>query len=339
MGKARSLKAAWGVIAVALLGCESLIGADFDRDFDVWQPGDDCLQTCPEGEECNRQLGTCQCAPLGCEVPGQPSQQCGGVVEARCGHAIYCGVCPEGQECTNAGGGAPNQCTPIVGVPCRPQTCQELGQTSGVHFSCGVLVDCNPLPACNGACSNDEVCTSGGCCKPNPPKGKCGQFPDGCGRVVDVACAVGFCMPDGSCCSPTAQETRCVDSMCGLNPTSCPDVYTECVGACESGECLDATHPFCAPTCTGRKCPEGPAALCGLNDDGCGGMIQCHGACPKSGDVCSNDFRCCTPRCPTTPTTCGLNDNGCGGKIQCPGACPAGNSCRPANDGTFSCLP
>jgi hypothetical protein len=353
MSKQGVLRAAVALVALTT-GCEAIIGANFEN-FDVRQPGDPCIETCSAGWTCNRELGECQCVPQTCEAA---SQECGGFIDLSCGQAVDCGACPTGLECTNAGNGAPNQCTPINGAPCQPKTCAELGQNSGVHVSCGILIDCGPAPQCKGGCADQQVCTNDGCCTPSPvrdplqagapkvtgqalfeEKGtECGMFPDGCGGLIEVQCKAATCI-NGHCCSDVCTE----QSSCGLNAsTVCPGVYLECPGNCADGsECLGDARPFCSATCTSRgTCPSIQEANCGANNaDDCGGFIQCFGQCPVPGDICTEALECCTPRCPAKPEVCGANDSGCGTTIQCPGPCPAGGTCMAASDGTFACLP
>lgn len=331
MGKASSLRAACFFLALSSTGCQWLLGTKFEE-FELEGRGTACVEACPQNHECVD--GNCRCSnPQPCGA-----HECGGFIEPNCAHPVECGACPPNFECTNAGNGEPNKCTPVNVTPCRPQTCAELGQTSGVHFSCGILVDCNPLPDCDGKCADDQVCTATGCCTPKEPTG-CGKLPDGCGRVVDVTCKGDAVCVDGECCLPTEEERQCVGSACGLNLTGCPGFFTECRGACGEGEgmCVGTLHPSCNGTCPGRQCPDPAVAVCGLNNDGCDGQIQCFGRCPNPTDVCTSDFNCCTPHCPTMPTACGANDDGCGSKIQCPGPCPAGSVCTSSADGTFAC--
>lgn len=322
-------------------GCQKVIGADF-QEFEIAGPGIGCYEECPAGWHCNIDIGECQCEPALCGSPGLPAHECGGFIEPRCGQPVDCGACPSGQQCINDSNGTPNRCAPEGATPCQPQTCADLGQTSGVHFTCGILIDCNPVPDCQGECSSKQVCTASGCCTPAPPENVgCGKFPDGCGRVIEVGCKGDATCIEGECCALTTAEANCDGMACGQNKTHCEGLYTECPGSCgeSEGECNTSVfHPFCDLKCPqGRKCPE-QGAVCGLNSDGCGGEIQCNGSCPGSG-VCTRDLTCCTPSCPTTPKVCGANDNGCGAMIQCPGPCPAGNTCRNAGDGTFACTP
>lgn len=318
----------WFLVLASLLcafGCEQILGTDFDRRYVT---ASTCVPRCDEGMRCNATTLKCECAPLEVCEPGV----CGALIEPRCGQPIDCGGCASGQFC---GSETPNTCS---ATPCTPQTCEALGQTSGVHATCGILVDCNPAPSCN--CAPGQVCTTNGCCDPfEHHEFACGPLNDGCGRVENVQCDTNSeltCGENNTCC---AQSIACKEpgTTCGIN-VKC-GLLMNCDGSCPEGQTCnyDASqaHHYCGE-CAPR-CPAAPT--CGLNDDvGCPGQtIACDGACPE-GEVClASPFRCCRPACPATPTVCGASDDGCGGTIQCPGPCAPGLTCRSDNAGNFAC--
>lgn len=85
------------------------------------------------------------------------------------------------------------------------------------------------------------------------------------------------------------------------------------------------------PSCVKQTCQQIPAT-CGMQSDGCGGLIDC-GTCPM-GQTCGGGGtpnQCGAPNC--TPITCqqagaecGIIGDGCGGTVDC-GACPTGQTC------------
>lgn len=314
--------------SVSTLGCEQVLGVDFERRYVTL---DSCVPRCGDGTRCNPTTRQCDCDPLlACEADA-----CGAILDPRCGEPIDCGSCPSGQYC---GSETPNRCST---VPCRPLTCAALGQTSGLHPSCGILVDCNPSPTCQ--CAPGQLCTAEGCCDPFTYSNTttCGPVSVGCGRVVNQSCRGNtelLCGADNTCCKPS---TVCDEpgTTCGVN-AKC-GIFIDCEGSCPEPQVCnyDASraHHYCGD-CT-PQCPTN--AVCGPNPDvGCNGQnILCDGTCP-AGEVCVEaPFRCCRPACPATPTACGGNDDGCGGTIQCPGPCPIGQTCVAATVDTFACSP
>lgn len=343
-----------GLTALALTGCQTLIGAEFDEDYTVCEPECDALgfacgtyrDACGNVHDCGQCDAEQQCQNNQCTCVAETCQErnyeCG-AFEDRCGQIQECGPCPSGQFC---GGDDGHTCN---STPCTVQTCAELGLTSGKATSCGVVVNCDPAPACP-ACDPGRVCTpEGECCSPKPrPAGACGYLPDGCGRIELVTCPGDQVCEDGVCCTP---DFECTDAAsCGLNATGCASSHKECQGLCPDGTACErqsAVSPWSCGECE-RACPS--AATCGAaNDDGCGGQIVCFGSCPAGerclaecpeGQSCvANAFECCRPSCPPAPTTCGLNPDGCGGHIECPGPCASGACTRvPGADGdTFQC--
>ena len=89
--------------------------------------------------------------------------------------------------------------------------------------------------------------------------------------------------------------------------------------------CVTPDQP---PACVPQTCAQIPAT-CGMQSDGCGGLIDC-GACAM-GQSCGgggSPNQCGSPNC--TPTTCqaanaqcGIIGDGCGGTIDC-GTCTTG---------------
>ncbi len=92
--------------------------------------------------------------------------------------------------------------------------------------------------------------------------------------------------------------------------------------------------------CVPKSCAD-LGLTCGMNNDGCGGQMDC-GSCasgefcggggyskcgPGSGGVDGGDGGSCMPlTCQALGLTCGMNSDGCGGSIDC-GSCPTAQFC------------
>ena len=176
------------------------------------------------------------------------------------------------------------------------------------------------LASCGGASSSDisdaSVLSDGpgfvngnGTCVPTSCQASgftCGQNADGCGNLLDCGTCSGadFCGGGGF-------------SRCGTG---------------DAGPAPDGG------TCTPKACAD-LGLTCGLNADGCGGVVDC-GQCP-SGQTCglAGFSRCgapaldggpvtsCKPAtCSSLGATCGTAGDGCGGTLDC-GSCTAPAFC------------
>ncbi|MFO0572498.1 MAG: hypothetical protein U1A78_00725 [Polyangia bacterium] len=106
--------------------------------------------------------------------------------------------------------------------------------------------------------------------------------------------------------------------------------------------CLKADIPMCTP----KTCAQ-LGYNCGMQGDGCGGVINCGSCtspqiCGGSGvpGVCGSG---CTPKtCAQQGYTCGPAGDGCGNLIASCGTCPAGQTCGGGGTGvcgTGACTP
>jgi hypothetical protein len=218
------------------------------------------------------------------------------------------------------------------GGTCAPKTCAQLGFDCGPQGDgCGGLLQCGSCPAdqfCGGGGSSkcgSGVVPDGGLCSPKSCAdlgAQCGQQGDGCGRVIDC----------GTCAAP-AYCGGGGTNRCGLGG---PDGGTACV-----------------PT----TCPQ-LGAGCGVQGNGCGGMLDC-GTCTapafcggKGANQCglgsTDGGSLCVPKtCAQLGATCGAQGDGCGGTLAC-GTCasPAycgGNGANKCGlggaDGGSACVP
>jgi hypothetical protein len=225
---------------------------------------------------------------------------------------------------------------------CVPKRCADLGYTCGNNAdTCGGVIDC-------GSCAGAEFCGGGGyskcgtgmssstldggvtTCTPKTcsdyPSGTCGAQTDGCGSVT-IACSstdAGLC-PAGQFCGGGGT------SLCG----SGSDASVSDAGG--SG----------AP-CVPKTCADFPAAACGQQGDGCGGLtVACNAT---DGGFCSGNQFCggggpglcggtlsadagqvvsaCVPKsCANLGNPCGAQGDGCGGMTAVCTTCPTGQFC------------
>lgn len=352
----------FGLLVLALatvsLGCETLIGADFERRFRLARPGELLdggtvkdfvpLQSCQDnGASCGsfrdeaRGLevycgscpaeqvcidNKCTCDPVSC---GDLGVECG-YLSNGCNSLQYCGSCEQlyPNDPTKAYCHADGKCGDATGLP---KTCEEL-RAQGRNAECGEVGVGETLLSC-GSCEGRELCLSNDCRGYLPLKCDeisgggllCGTFPDGNGGAITCGCSQGeVCAAGGVCCAP---RTECPAHSCGAVPDGCGGTI-QC-GGCAAGEaCLDNV------CCTDN--PQCPVGVCG-EIRLCGQTLLC-GECAGD-DCCVKDEqgmgRCHTPSCPANGL-CGDNmPNGCGGIANDCG-CPQGLTC---SDGRCECMP
>ena len=180
------------------------------------------------------------------------------------------------------------------------------------------------------------------------------------GAIADASLETGNDGPPGVFDGPTLiadASVSCVPKSCadrgltcGLNSDGCGG-QVDC-GACPSGQfCGGGGYSKCgvglaggdggdagdAGSCSPLTC-QALGLGCGINNDGCGGTIDC-GSCP-TGQFCGGGgfSQCgtgvtadgaapCTPKtCADLNYTCGAAGDGCGGALQC-GTCTAPQYC------------
>jgi hypothetical protein len=346
------------VLGVLVLGCQTLIGADFEGDYRVVPPGqlvdggarnlEAPLKSCE-----NRNCGSfrdevlnievycgscsaericvenkCTCDPVSCEDLGA---ECG-YQSTGCNALQYCGACeqlypndPAKAYCHDDG-----KCGDAAGFA---KTCEEL-MDQGRPAECGEVGVGETLLSC-GECQGREVCSNNECNGYSPLKCDeingggilCGTFPDGNGGAITCGCSAGeVCATGGVCCAP---RTMCPEGACGTVPDGCGGTI-EC-GGCAQGEvCSDNV------CCTDEpKCPDG---VCGEVRI-CGKTLVCE-AC-SGGQCCVKDEqgmgRCHTPSCPLNGLCGDDMPNGCGTGVTIDGCgCPDGLTC---NSGVCECVP
>jgi hypothetical protein len=299
-----------------------------------------------ESETC---AGKCGSVSNGCDGVYQCSSDNGGV------------SCTSEQVC---GGYAdklsPNTC--VDKPSCTPTSCAALGLACGVAGDgCGGTLDCTALL---GGCGAGKQCGTGteyGTCVDIPatcqPKtaaeacaGTCGVVSDGCDDSINCA-AEGFACPNGTTCGgggesgkcgsgptcqPIVEATACA-GICGDVSDGCSGVYN-CSAAnggltcsasseCIAGQCV--TTNACTPRSASEACPVvGGHKSCGIQNDLCGGTIDCGGCAADEGcglggpSLCGSKTPVCTPVSEATACArkCGTVADGCGGTYTCSSA-------------------
>lgn len=166
----------------------------------------------------------------------------------------------------------------ITGACVTYKSCDDLGR------ECGTLTQGKNRVSC-GQCQADETCgrtytcipfTAGSgtsCPAPKCPVGaQCGTVNNDCGMSVDCGTA------DGVCATPT--------DVCRIDLEPTDPKYLTC----------------CTPKTAAEICPQ--LNKCGLQDNGCGGMVDCSKVlCGKDDDVgvCDANGKCATTTSPTNP--------------------------------------
>jgi hypothetical protein len=246
------------------------------------------------------------CTALTCEAKGH---QCG-VDGDGCGGQLDCGSCDVGQECKYASSG--NRCQTAVVVSCTQLTAAAAcaGTCGIVGDGCGGQIDCqaNVQTACPGGTScggggQPGVCGSGQACVQLPIAtacaGKCGSQSDGCGAAYNCDSSNG-----GQTCDTAGGE------LCG-----------------GSGVANVCGKVACTPKTQLQACPgSANGKSCGVQPDGCGGLIDC-GGCAQDQSCGLNTASICgtIPVCQATAVAtacagkCGSVPDGCGGVYQCSG--------------------
>ncbi|HMA97782.1 MAG TPA: hypothetical protein VKP30_34085, partial [Polyangiaceae bacterium] len=159
-------------------------------------------------------------------------------------------------------------------------------------------------------------------CKTTCAAGECGPVSNGCGAFVEC----------GGCTLPETCGGSGVPSHCGA-----------------------PGNPVCKPTTCAAL-----GATCGLQSDGCGGVLDCWSveakasgtaACPVSGEQCiDGTCKSTAPQCTkltctdyaATPDLCGPVSDGCGGTLDCGFKCSIDKVCgavSPGKCGKVECEP
>ena len=273
--------------------------------------------SCTYGEACKN--GTCSGGkPMNCEDGNECTQDnCN--PDVGCIHTNAQGPCNDNNACTYPDLCGAGSCQPGPAVDCDDNNpCTD--------DSCDLAAGCVHLPM-DGACNDDNKCTSGDHCE----GGKC------------VSTSVLFCDDDNPCTADSCNPA--IGCLHEFNDSPCSDgnqctVNDSCdAGQCVAGEALDCgdsnpcTNDSCNPlvgckhTNNADNCED--LDPCTLSDHCSGGM--CVGGAPLEcgdGNMCTDDF--CVPMagCSHVNNTAPCNDgNVCTVDDTCTGgSCIAGES-------------
>lgn len=220
------------------------------------------------------------CIPLTCLAKGAT---CGSIADG-CGCVLTCGVCPNGQTCTNNTCGSGTN--PGPGTCVHDLTCTALALSStcdnGTKIAGCVAAICT-YPGTAHCCSNtvpagQQAVWDASCVAELHWQGVCGirtPPPD------PAACGTGSSSGPALCLAANANCGTISDGQGGtVNCGSC-DAPQTCGGAGAANQC----------GCKVMACPAGGAGdSCGAVPDGCGGTVNC-GSCP-TGQTCSSSNTC-----------------------------------------------
>lgn len=246
-----------------------------------------CLPSCTNNDGTHR-----SCGDNGC------GGSCGG-----CGGSLVCKedtgtcvACNGDGDCT----GTNQHCIDNNCLPCRT----------------GVTADCSLCQTCNASNTCDNVpvdtvegrCTTTGC-----GTGKC-TADQTCGFNNNFeVCTGGFCIADGSCCTPETCASRGFN--CGTAASnSCTGYILNC-GTCTGG--LACTDNVC---CTPKTAAEACGNKCSgtVIETNCGSTITCNSSvCASNSCV---DGTCCIAESLATTCAgnkCGMVTNNCGQSVDC----------------------
>jgi hypothetical protein len=218
--------------------------------------------------------------------------------------------------------GDPGTCVPLgqlceVSVECcGDRTCQpdgtgtnrcsEVTHCKGTGETCSQATECCSL-SCDGTCQAEgELCSPSGttcgsdqeCCS-NICSGTCQALGGACSTLGETCASVGW--SDG-CCSKYCEDMgggdlRCArSSTCGARGEMCIEDLDCCSGVCQDGRCPSqdqigqkrfAGEPCqvdsdCASYACASRVPGGPRTC------------QFLGGCRPTGEICSDDWQCCS---------------------------------------------
>ncbi len=294
----------WFALALALTGCSSLLGVDFDK----FQNPDGGVVSGDGSTQCQTCASLAAC----------------GIQNDGCGNTLDCGTqCPQNYTCNG------QKCE------CTPKTCTELNAACGtVDDGCGHSLDC-------GACGTDSCvnnackCVAKTCADYNNPA--CGTYPTGCASDT-INCGAGCSgntpnCDNGKCSATPCTPYKCGDSQignpCDAVPNGCGGTVGPCT-TCSSPQTCGGGGTAHQCGCTAKTCAQagnlvrrdlervrrhvGPCVTC-TSPQTCGGGGTAH--------QCG-----CTPTgtCPTG-ANCGTVPNGCGGNISCGPNCVSPDTC------------
>ncbi len=246
----------------------------------------------------------------------------------------FCGTCPTGQACTDAGQCETADCATICaddacgflsGCDCGQCAGNELcvnneclGESDECVTTCASL-DCGLIGSCYcGECSWGQSCVGNLCGEGEDCETLCSGKE--CGAVGSCPCGTGCtgfqrCL-DGACVDPSADcASLCASAQCGFFD-GCNCGFCDEGLVCDRGTCVDPSLD-CIVSCQGLQCGDLLGCYCGTcNDDQ---------SCDLQSHLCGETSSECVAAC--QGKECGIFNNcDCG---HCPSMsrCDVGGSC------------
>ncbi len=263
-------------------------------------------ETCDGGGNCGGGVAK-TCAEVGnacntgaCDEDADSCQQVAKPETVVCDDGQFCTV---GDHCNGDGsciGGGPQDC-PGSYKDCKAGACDEDGdkciQTNVVGNYCDD----------DNACTQLDVCSTGGVCVGSEPK----TCPGG-------LCAVGVCDPAGGGCGtkPAAAGSACNDGNACTKSDKCDDA-----GGCKGSDPM---------TCAGDSCNDG---VCNPLSGACGKQPKKDGATCDDGQACTKPDGCVSGTCKGGPWTCS-----CQTDADCDDSNPCTEDGCAAVAGTYACV-
>jgi hypothetical protein len=184
--------------------------------------------------------------------------------------------------------------------------------------SCDRAADCCSLSCQDGTCRNDgSLCAVSG--------SECGQNSDCCSNICDVDTCVaigGGCSTFGESCSSEGYDGGCCSKYCrNFGSEESPDLRCDRSSVCGArGEICSDASDCCSGVCDGNRCPtqnevgqklfagepcqkdsDCASYACASSRPGAPKTCQFLGGCRPTGEICSEDWQCCSQHHLTSP--------------------------------------
>ncbi|MDD4412483.1 MAG: type II secretion system protein [Patescibacteria group bacterium] len=274
---------------------------------------DNPMNSCPPGPktarpnlvmDCDNQTSAClpDCTNTDGTTRSCGDNGCGGSCGS-CGGSLVCKedtgscvACVGDGDCSGSG----QHCIGNACLPCR----------IGVPADCSLCQTCNASNTCEPVAVDtvEGRCSTVGC-----GTGKC-TATQTCGFNNNFeTCTGGFCIADGSCCTPETCASRGFN--CGtFNSTNCPGVVVPSCGTCATGSCTN--NQCCTPQTAAEVCGNQCSGT--VTEANCGSTVTCDSSvCASNSCV---DGTCCVSESLATTCAgnkCGMVTNNCGQSIDC----------------------
>ncbi|MDD4412872.1 MAG: type II secretion system protein [Patescibacteria group bacterium] len=310
---------------------------------------DNPMNSCPPGPktarpnlvmDCDNQTSAClpDCTNTDGTTRSCGDNGCGGSCGS-CGGSLVCKedtgscvACVGDGDCSGSG----QHCIGNACLPCR----------IGVPADCSLCQTCNASNTCEPVAVDtvEGRCSTVGC-----GTGKC-TATQTCGFNNNFeTCTGGFCIADGSCCTPETCASRGFN--CGtFNSTNCPGVVVPSCGTCATGSCTN--NQCCTPaasnlaacttagvvSCGGESVPNGTCLTCASTICASTANTKICDPATKKCVECTADTDCgACKRCNNNTCvniTAGTADSRCVTSGTCyTGTCNGSGSCNIYNDG------